>query len=156
MRQPRLLGAVRERQRPGRRGARVRPALAGRGGPAAAARRRETPDGITGREVTQAAREGDAAALRCFEIVGGWLGQGLADLAAILDPGCFVIGGGVSEAGDLLLRPARAAFADALTGGSYRPHAEIRLAQLGPDAGVVGAADLARRSLTSNPGQVRA
>ena len=53
-----------------------------------------------------------------------------------------------SEAGDLLIRPARAAFADALTGGSYRPHAEIRLAQLGPDAGVIGAADLARRSLT--------
>ncbi|HTZ24544.1 MAG TPA: ROK family protein, partial [Streptosporangiaceae bacterium] len=59
----------------------------------------------------------------------------------------FVIGGGVSEAGDLLIRPARAAFADALTGGSYRPHAEIRLAQLGPEAGVIGAADLARRTL---------
>ena len=106
-----------------------------------------TADGINGREVTQAAVEGDAAALRCFEIVGSWLGQGLAALAAILDPGCFVIGGGVSEAGDLLIRPARAAFADALTGGSYRPHAEIRLAQLGPEAGVIGAADLARRTL---------
>jgi glucokinase len=104
-------------------------------------------EGISGPEVTQAASEGDAAALRCFEIVGGWLGQGLAALAAILDPGCFVIGGGVSEAGDLLIRPARAAFGDALTGGSYRPHAEIRLAQLGADAGVIGAADLARRTL---------
>jgi glucokinase len=103
-------------------------------------------EGISGPEVTQAAREGDAAALRCFEIVGGWLGQGLATLAAILDPGCFVIGGGVSAAGDLLIAPAKAAFADALTGGSYRQHAEIRLAQLGADAGVIGAADLARRS----------
>jgi glucokinase len=54
----------------------------------------------------------------------------------------------VSEAGDLLIRPARAAFGDALTGGSYRPHAEIRLAELGADAGVIGAADLARRSLS--------
>jgi glucokinase len=105
-------------------------------------------DGISGPEVTQAASEGDAAALRCFEIVGSWLGQGLAALAAILDLGCFVIGGGVSEAGDLLIRPARAAFGDALTGGSYRPHAEIRLAELGADAGVIGAADLARRSLS--------
>ena len=112
-----------------------------------------TADGINGREVTQAASEGDAAALRCFEIVGSWLGQGLAALAAILDPGCFVIGGGVSEAGDLLIRPARAAFADALTGGSYRPHAEIRLAQLGPDAGVIGAADLARRALAGTEPQ---
>ncbi len=104
-----------------------------------------TPDGITGPAITQAAREGDPGALRCFEIVGSWLGQGLADLAAILDPGCFVIGGGVSEAGDLLLGPARAAFATGLTGGAYRPLAEIRLAELGPDAGLVGAADLARR-----------
>ena len=49
--------------------------------------------------------------------MGGWLGQGLAALAAILDPDCFVIGGGVSDAGDLLIGPAQAAFADALTGG---------------------------------------
>ena len=104
-------------------------------------------EGISGPVVTQAAREADMAALRCFEIVGGWLGQGLAALAAILDPACFVIGGGVSEAGDLLIGPARAAFADALTGGSYRTPAEIRLAELGADAGVIGAADLARRSL---------
>ncbi len=105
-----------------------------------------TPDGITGPAITQAAREGDPAALRCFDIIGSWLGHGLADLAAILDPGCFVIGGGVSAAGDLLLLPARAAFQASLTGRTYRPFAEIRLAELGPDAGLVGAADLARRS----------
>jgi glucokinase len=104
-----------------------------------------SPDGITGPAITQAAGEGDPAALRCFEIVGSWLGQGLADLAAILDPGCFVIGGGVSEAGELLLDPARAAFEGGLTGRYYRPFAEIRLAELGEDAGLVGAADLARR-----------
>ena len=108
-------------------------------------------EGIDGTAVTEAAHEGDAAALRCFEIVGGWLGQGLAALAAILDPGCFVIGGGVSEAGDLLIGPARAAFADALTGGTHRRHADIRLAELGADAGLIGAADLARRSLACGP-----
>ena len=101
-------------------------------------------EGIDGPTVTRAAMEGDAAAIRCFEIIGHWLGTGLADLAAILDPGCFVIGGGVSEAGDLLLGPARLAFADGLTGGAYRPLAEIRIARLGPDAGLIGAADLAR------------
>jgi glucokinase len=104
------------------------------------------PEGISGPVITQAAAEGDPAALRCFQIVGGWLGQGLADLAAILDPGCFVIGGGVSEAGELLLDPARAAFERALTGRGHRPLAEIKVAQLGEDAGIVGAADLARES----------
>jgi glucokinase len=105
------------------------------------------PEGIGGPQITQAAREGDPAALRCFGIVGGWLGQGLADLAAVLDPGCFVIGGGVSEAGELLLGPARTAYERGLTGGGYRPRAGIRLAALGADAGIVGAADLARHRL---------
>jgi glucokinase len=102
------------------------------------------PDAIGGAQVTQAAQEGDPAALRCFGIVGGWLGQGMADLAAILDPGCFVIGGGVSEAGELLIGPARAAFERGLAGGRYRPQVHITQAALGPDAGIVGAADLAR------------
>ena len=105
-----------------------------------------TPEGITGPVITEAATEGDPGALRCFQTVGGWLGQGLADLAGILDPACFVIGGGVSEAGELLLDPARAAFERALPGRGYRPLAEIKVAQLGEDAGIVGAADLARES----------
>ncbi|HEX6520643.1 MAG TPA: ROK family glucokinase [Streptosporangiaceae bacterium] len=114
------------------------------------------PEGISGPEITRAATEGDPAALRCFQTIGGWLGHGLADLAAILDPACFVIGGGVSEAGELLLDPARAAFERALTGRGHRPFAEIRAAQLGSDAGLVGAADLARRqgSTLSDDGAV--
>jgi glucokinase len=103
-----------------------------------------SPDGIGGPQVTLAAREGDPAALRCFQIVGGWLGQGMADLAAILDPGCFVVGGGVSEAGDLLITPARAAYERALTGRGYREFADIKLAKFGADAGWIGAAALAR------------
>ena len=101
-------------------------------------------DGIDGPAVTRAAAEGDIGARRCFDIVGGWLGAGLADLAAILDPGCFVIGGGVSEAGELLLRPARLAYEQHLTGRIYRQLADVRLAELGPEAGLIGAADLAR------------
>lgn len=109
------------------------------------------PDAINGTVVTEAAREGDPAALRCFEVVGGWLGSGLADLAAILDPGCFVIGGGASEAGELLLGPARAAYRDGLPGHAYRELAPVELAQLGPDAGVIGAAQLAMSAL-AGPG----
>ena len=103
------------------------------------------PEGIEAPEVTQAAREGDPAALACFAEVGGWLGQGLADLAALLDPGVFVVGGGVADAGELLLAPAREVFARRLTGTGHRPLAQIRLARLGNDAGLVGAADLARQ-----------
>jgi len=102
------------------------------------------PEGIEAFEVTQAAREGDPAAVSCFDEIGMWLGQGLADLSAVLDPGLFVVGGGVADAGDLLLDPARRTYAAQLTGTGHRPLAEIRLAQLGNEAGLVGAADLAR------------
>jgi glucokinase len=105
-----------------------------------------TAEGIDGPAVTRAAQEGDVGAVRCFEIVGSWLGAGLADLSAILDPGCFVIGGGVSEAGDLLLDPARKAYQNDLTGRTHREFADVRLAELGPDAGLIGAADLARNA----------
>jgi glucokinase len=102
------------------------------------------PEGITGPIVTQAAKEGDPAAVELFDDMGRWLGAGLATLAAVLDPGCFVIGGGVSEAGDLLLAPARDSYYRSLSGRGHRPQAELRLAALGNDAGMVGAADLAR------------
>ena len=103
-----------------------------------------TPEGITGRHVTQAAQQGDPVAVSAFEALGHWVGQGLADLAAVLDPECFVLGGGVSEAGRLLLDPTVAAFEALLTGRGRRPTARVVLAELGNDAGLVGAADLAR------------
>ncbi|MFN2538571.1 MAG: ROK family glucokinase [Mycobacteriales bacterium] len=102
------------------------------------------PEGIEAPEVTKAAIEGDPAALECFTVVGHWLGQGLANLASVLDPGAFVVGGGVADAGDLLLDPARRQFGRKLTGTGYRPRPEIRHAELGNNAGMVGAADLAR------------
>jgi glucokinase len=102
------------------------------------------PEGISGPEITQAAREGDPAALECFRTIAQWAGQGLADLAAILDPGAFIIGGGLSDAGDLLIEPIREAFGSVLTGRGHRVMADIRIAELGSSAGIVGAADLAR------------
>jgi glucokinase len=102
------------------------------------------PENITGAMVTQAVHAGDAVASQCFDVIGMWLGRGLAGLAAILDPGLFVIGGGVSATGEVLRAPAMAAFAASLPGRGYRPLAELRIARLGPEAGLVGAADLAR------------
>lgn len=100
---------------------------------------------LTGPMVTEAAREGDPTAQELLAEVGQWLGVGIAGLANAFDPACFVIGGGVSAAGDLLLEPARVAFRRQLTGRGYRPEARIVAAQLGNEAGLVGAADLARR-----------
>lgn len=104
----------------------------------------DDPTAIRGHHVTSAALAGDPACDEILHGVGVWLGRGLAGLAAILDPERFVVGGGVSEAGDLLLAPARAAFARHLTGRGFRPLAEIVPARLGNDAGLIGAADLSR------------
>ena len=57
-----------------------------------------------------------------------------------------MIGGGLCDAGELLVAPARTAFARNLTGRGFRPAAEIELAALGPNAGLIGAADLSRVS----------
>ena len=103
------------------------------------------PMALTGPLITQAAREGDPTATELLGEIGQWLGVGIANLAAAFDPGTFVVGGGVSAAGDLLLAPARATFRRHLTGRGYRPEARIVAAQLGNDAGLIGAADLARR-----------
>lgn len=99
---------------------------------------------ITGPMITELARDGDAMCIELLQDIGQWLGVGIANLAAALDPSCFVIGGGVSAADDLLIVPARDAFKRHLTGRGYRPEARITRAQLGPEAGMVGAADLAR------------
>lgn len=103
------------------------------------------PANIDGPVVTKAAQEGDPAAVGCFDEVGRWLGQGLADLAALIDPGRFVIGGGVAEAGELLLAAGRESYAAALTGRGFRPLADVVPASLGAQAGLIGAADLARQ-----------
>lgn len=103
------------------------------------------PEAITGPLVTRAAKAGDQVALDCFEHIGKWLGQGMADLAALLDPDMFVIAGGVSEAGEILLRPAQTTFRERLTARSFRHEAPVVLATLANEAGMVGAADLARR-----------
>jgi len=103
------------------------------------------PEEVDGEHVTQAADDGDAAARELLEDLGRWLGEGIATLAAVLDPAAVVVGGGVASAGDLLLEPARQAFARQLTGRGHRPVLEIRPATLGNQAGIVGAADLARR-----------
>jgi glucokinase len=104
-----------------------------------------TPDGIEGRHVSAAARQGDPVAIDSFRELARWAGAGLADLASLFDPSAFIVGGGVSDEGELVLDPIRKSFRRWLIGGEWRPHAQVLAAQLGGKAGLVGAADLARQ-----------
>lgn len=100
---------------------------------------------IQGQHVTAAAVEGDPLSVELLATIGRWVGEGAASVAALLDPALFVIGGGLSAAGDLVLGPARAAFEAHLSAHGHRPVARLVVASMGNDAGMVGAADLARR-----------
>lgn len=104
-----------------------------------------TPEGVEGPDVTAAATEGDPVALEAFDRLANWLGLGLAGVIEIMDPGRVLIGGGVSSAGDLLLKPTKRVYSESVAGRGYRPVTDIRLAALGNDAGLIGAADLARQ-----------
>ena len=99
---------------------------------------------ITGPLVTQLAAAGDEFSVGRLAELGRWIGEGCASLAAVLDPQLFVIGGGVIDAGDLVLDPAREAFSTHLSAKGHRPSVPIVGAAMGNDAGMVGAAALAR------------
>jgi glucokinase len=103
-----------------------------------------TVAGLTGQAITEAARDGDAVAVAAFNTTGQWLGAGIASLAVLLDPACVVIGGGVIDAGEILLKPTRESLERNMPFAGKHPYPEIIAAQLGNEAGLVGVADLAR------------
>jgi glucokinase len=109
------------------------------GGMAAEGRR------IDGKAVTEAALAGDPTSVAVFELVGSRLGVALTSFANIFEPEVFVIGGGVIAAGDLLLEPARRELrARALPPMRDTP---VVAAEMGEDAGMIGAAAMARIEL---------
>ena len=101
-------------------------------------------EGVKGSAITEAARDGDELALSIFETTGDYIGAGIASLAVILDPEAVVIGGGVIDAGDILLNPIRTGMEKYMPFAGKHPHPQIVAAQLGNEAGLVGVADLAR------------
>ena len=103
------------------------------------------PLAISGRQVTEAAHNGDGVARDAFAQVGYWLGVAMADLAQSFDPQILVVGGGVIDAGDLLMGPTEKTYRDQLAARGRFPVAEVKAAETGNTAGVLGAADLARR-----------
>ncbi len=104
-----------------------------------------TLQGLTGKHITEAAREGDMVALAAFNTTAQYLGAGIATLSMILDPACVVIGGGVIDAGEILLAPTRIALERYMPFVGKHPSPKVIAAELGNDAGLVGVADLARR-----------
>ena len=103
------------------------------------------PENVRGEDVSAAAAAGDPAARQVIGEVGRWVGFGLANLAAALDPECFVLGGGLVRAGDLLFDAARASFGELVEGRDRRPLAAVVPAAFGERAGAVGAALAARQ-----------
>jgi len=100
---------------------------------------------VDGKAVTEAALAGDDLAIGVFDLVGSRLGVACASLANIFQPNAIVVGGGVIAAGDLLLEPARKEIRErALDPMDKTPILE---ATLGNDAGMIGAAALARTEL---------
>jgi glucokinase len=100
---------------------------------------------ISGRQVTEAAQKGDGVARDAFAQIGYWLGVAMADLAQIFDPQVLVVGGGVIDAGELLMGPTERTYRDQLAQRGRFPVAGLKAAETGNTAGVLGAADLARR-----------
>ena len=102
-------------------------------------------DNVAGHMITTAAQKGDAVSQDAFAQLGYWLGGAMADLVQILDPQVLVIGGGVIDAGELLMGPTERAYREALAVRGTLPVAPLLAAETGSAAGVIGAADLARR-----------
>jgi glucokinase len=98
---------------------------------------------VRGEHVTAAAATGDAQALVVIERFAWWVALGVANLVNILDSEVVVIGGGLAEAGDLLLDPIRRAYGELVMGAEYRDRVPIVQAELGERAGAWGAALLA-------------
>lgn len=108
---------------------------------------------LDGADLATLVAGGDPGALAALRELGSWLGQACASLSAVLDPELFVFGGGLAVAGDLLLDPIREAYLAHLPARGFHPEPRFETAELVNDAGVVGAADLARShagSLLSN------
>ncbi len=105
---------------------------------------------IDGKAVTEAALAGDPTARGVFDLIGSRLGVALTSFANIFEPEVFVIGGGVIAAGDLLLEPARRVLAER----ALPPMKKIPViaAELGADAGMIGAAAMARIELEQGKG----
>lgn len=97
---------------------------------------------LTGEAIAKAALEGDALALRAFDITAAVLGRKMADTVAHLDPEAFILAGGLSKAGDILLKPVKASMEENLF-VAYKGKIKVYLSDAPRDAAILGPAALA-------------
>ena len=109
------------------------------------------PEAVRGEHVTAAAADGDEGALAVCRDFGWWAALGIANLIDLLDPSVVVVGGGLVDAGELLLGPTRDALAGLVLSYDRRPDVPIVPAALGADAGAIGAALTARDATRTSP-----
>ena len=99
---------------------------------------------VTGEHVTAAAGDGDSDAVELMARFGRFVAVGIANLVNIFDPQLVVVGGGLVQAGEVLIGPIRAALDGLAMGARVRPEVPVVAALLGEDAGAVGAGMMAR------------
>lgn len=95
---------------------------------------------ISGESVITAARAGEKSAVDVIDRFAYWVALGLANLANITDPDTIVIGGGLSQASDVIMSPISQWFTKLLYAPEHRHHAALCVAKLGEHAGAIGAA----------------
>lgn len=98
------------------------------------------PENVTAKDVFDAVKAGDKAAIAIAEEFGKYLGYGLATVSALVDPSVYVIGGGVSKAGEILFDYIKGPYMEKAFYANKK--VQFALAQLGNDAGIYGAAKL--------------
>lgn len=104
---------------------------------------------LSGEQLYAAILEGDEASNELITELGDHLGRAIATIyVPVLDPELVIIGGGVSLLGDKLLDPIRSSFERSFPAKGYRPVLEIAQAKFLNQAGLIGAADLARHSFS--------
>jgi glucokinase len=101
------------------------------------------PEAVRGEHVSGAAAEGDPGALAVLRTFAWWVALGVANLVNIADPEVVVLGGGLAEAGELLVEPVRDHYEHLVLGHADRPRVRIAVAELGERSGAIGAALMA-------------
>ena len=104
-------------------------------------------DALRGEHVGELATAGDPVARRLLREFSSWVALGLNNLILVLSPEVIVLGGGLSELGEVFLAPVRDALSEIFVEQGRRPLVEVRRARHGDRAGVIGAAHLARDAL---------
>lgn len=100
------------------------------------------------KEISKAAMEGDKLAISAFERAGYYLGKGIANYLHIFNPSCVIFGGGVTQSGDLLLHPFRKSLEEHILNINYLHNLEIKIAELGDDAGLIGALEYLKSKIS--------